>query len=158
MKPNTLFLAAPAALLLLAGGTAHAGQTITDTGAIACVVDKWDEKEPEKGHKLADYAGRCIIIPQDVAAPKSTEDCSGNYEFMPDGEWKGAGTCTRVYKSGDKWFLKWEQGSHIKEGGLTTITGGTGQYSGIKGSGTFTLEELTDTLQGGTYNKKLELP
>jgi hypothetical protein len=158
MKPRTLFLAAPAALLLLAGGTANAGQTITEAGAIACVVDKWDEKEPEKGHKLADYAGRCIIIPQDVAAPKSTEDCVGNYEFMPDGEWKGAGTCTRVNKDGDKWFLKWEQGSHIKEGGLTTITGGTGHYSGIKGSGTFTLEELTDTLQGGTYNKKLELP
>jgi len=54
--------------------------------------------------------------------------------------------------------LKWEQGSQIKEGGVSTITGGTGKYDGIKGSGTFVLENITDTMQGGTYKKKLELP
>ena len=42
---------------------ADAGQTIDDVGAMACVNDKWDEKEPEKGHKLVDFAGRCINVP-----------------------------------------------------------------------------------------------
>jgi hypothetical protein len=155
LKP--LFIAVPAALLVLANGVANA-KTVEEAGAIACVTDKWNEKEPEKNHKLVDYAGRCVIIPGDAAEPKSTEDCVGNYEFMPDESWKGAGTCTRTYKSGDKWFLKWEQGSQIKEGGVSTITGGTGKYDGIKGSGTFVLENITDTMQGGTYKKKLELP
>jgi hypothetical protein len=41
-----------------ASGTANAGQTINELGAIACVNDKWDEKEVEKGHKVVDYAGR----------------------------------------------------------------------------------------------------
>ena len=57
---------------------------------MACVIDKWDEKEPDKGHKLVDYAGRCVNIPDDPAAPKITEDCVGNYEYMPDGSWKGS--------------------------------------------------------------------
>ena len=43
-----------------------------------------------KDHKLVDYAGRCVIIPGDAAEPKSTEDCVGNYEFMPDESWKGS--------------------------------------------------------------------
>jgi hypothetical protein len=64
----------------------YAGQTINDVGAIACVNDKWDVKEPEKGHKLVDYAGRCINVPDDAAAPKSTADCAGKYEYMPDGK------------------------------------------------------------------------
>ena len=34
------------------------------------MTDKWDEKEVEKGHKLVDYAGRCVAIPDDPAAPK----------------------------------------------------------------------------------------
>ena len=72
----------------------NAGQTINDVGAIACVNDKWDVKEPEKGHKLVDYAGRCVNIPDDPAAPKSTADCVGKYEYMPDESWKGSGTCT----------------------------------------------------------------
>ena len=46
--------------------------------------DKWDVKEPEKGHKLVDYAGRYINVPDDAAAPKSAADCAGKYEYMPD--------------------------------------------------------------------------
>ena len=56
--------------------------------------DKWDEKEVEKGHKLVDYAGRCVNVPNDPAAPKVAEDCVGKYEYMPDGSYKGSGTCT----------------------------------------------------------------
>ena len=31
-------------------------RNINDTGALACINDKWDEKEVDKGHKLVDYA------------------------------------------------------------------------------------------------------
>ena len=45
MHLKHLFIAAPTALLILGNGVANAGQTINDVGAIACVNDKWDEKE-----------------------------------------------------------------------------------------------------------------
>ena len=60
--------------------------------------DKWDEKEPDKGHKLVDFAGRCVDIPDDPAAPKVVGDCVGKYEYMPDKSWKGSGTCTTPLK------------------------------------------------------------
>ena len=83
MNLKQMFVAVPAELLLLGHGAANAGQTIDDVGAIACVNDKWDVKEPEKGQKLVDYAGRRVNIPDDAAAPKATADCVGKYECMP---------------------------------------------------------------------------
>ncbi len=68
MNLKHLFVAVPA-LLILGNGVANAAETINDTGALACINDKWDEKEVDKGHKLVDYAGRCINIPADPAAP-----------------------------------------------------------------------------------------
>jgi hypothetical protein len=150
-----LFVAMPAALFVLAG-PANAGQTINDAGAIACVNDKWDEKEVEKGHKLVDYAGRCVHIPDDTAAPFAT-DCVGKYEYKPDESWKGTGTCTNTYKGGDKTSLTWEEGSHLKEYSYKN-TGGTGKYQGAGGGGTYTLEELTDTLMGGKFKGQIVLP
>jgi hypothetical protein len=35
--------------------------------------------------------------------------------------------------------------------------GGTGKYEGASGGGTYTLEELTDTLMGGTYKGTIQL-
>jgi hypothetical protein len=157
MNFRQLSVAVPPLLLLLGGGAANAGQTINDVGAIACVNDKWDVKEPEKGHKLVDYAGRCVDIPDDVAAPKSTGDCEGNYEYMTDGSWKGSGTCTYTFKGGDKVKMTWEEGSHLKEYTYKN-TGGTGKYQNAGGGGTYTLEELTDTLMGGKYKGTIELP
>jgi hypothetical protein len=127
MNLKPLFVAVPTALFILGSGTANAGNTVDDAGAIACVND-WDVKEPEKGHKLVDYAGRCVLIPDDVAAPKATEECVGKYEYMPDESWKGTGTCTNTYKGGDKISLTWEEGSHLKEYSYKN-TGGTGNYS-----------------------------
>ena len=157
MNLKQLFVALPAALFILGSGVANAGETINDAGAMACVTDKWDEKEPEKGHKLVDGAMRCVLIPDDPAAPKVTEDCAGKYEYMPDGSWKGTGTCTDNYPGGDKISLTWEEGSHLKEYTYTK-TGGTGKYQGVKGGGTYMYESLTDTLSGGRYKGKLELP
>ncbi len=136
---------------------ASAGSWIEEAGALSCVVDKWDEKEKEKGHKLVDYAGRCIAIPQDVSTANYSEDCTGKYEYMPDGAWHGEGTCTRSLKSGDKIFDSFQEGSHLKEYTYQT-TGGTGKYQGATGSGTYNLDTLSDTLQGGRFKGKLMLP
>jgi hypothetical protein len=157
MRVKQLFAAVPATLLILGPSVANAGQTIKDVGAIACVNDKWDVKEPETGHKLVDYAGRCVNVPDDTAAPKATAECVGKYEYMPDKSWKGSGTCTYTFKGGDKLNDSWEEGSHLKEYTYQN-TGGTGKYQGASGVGTYTLEELTDTLLGGRYKGTIELP
>ena len=157
MNLKQLLVAVPAALFILANGPANAGQTINEAGALACVNDKWDEKEVEKGHKFVDFAGRCIGIPNNFGAPKYAEDCVGKYEYMPDETWKGSGTCTYTFKSGDKMSDSWEEGSDLKEYKYT-ITGGTGKYEGARGGGTYTYENLTDTLAGGTYKGQIELP
>jgi hypothetical protein len=151
-----LLLALPAAFCLLSCGAANAGAPIKDTGAMACITDKWDVKEPEKGHKLVDAAMRCVLIPDDPAEPTISQDCVGNYEYMPDESWKGAGTCTDNYPGG-KINLTWEEGSHLKEYTYTK-TGGTGKYQGVTGGGTYMYESLTDTLSGGRYKGELVLP
>jgi hypothetical protein len=38
------------------------------------------------------------------------------------------------------------------------VTGGTGKYKDAKGSGTYTLDELTDTLYAGKYKAQIILP
>jgi hypothetical protein len=148
---------APVALLILVNGAAKAGQTIDDVGYMACVNDKWDEKELDKGHKTVDYAGRCINVPTDPAVAKSAGDCVGSYEYMPDESWKGSGTCTYTDKAGDKFSDSWEEGSHLKEY-VYKFTGGTGKYQGASGGGTYMYENITDTLSGGTYKGQLVLP
>ena len=157
MKLKKIFVVVPAMLLIFGGGAANAGQVINEAGALACVVDKWDEKEPEKGHKLVDMTARCVCIPDDPAAPKYTEECVGKYQFMPDETWKGSGTCTNAYQGGGTTSITWEEGSHLKEYPYK-YTGGTGRYEGASGSGTYTNENLTDTLTGGRYKGQLVLP
>lgn len=152
-----LAVAVPATLLIIAAGAADAGQTIDVSGTISCVNDKWNESEPEKGHKLAEYAGRCIIVPDDSKAQKYVEDCEGNYEYMPDGSWKGGGTCNIKFKGGDTLSLAWQEGSQFKDYPYT-FTGGTGKYKDAKGGGTYKTDELTTTLYAGRKNGKLELP
>jgi hypothetical protein len=157
MNLKHLLLAVPTTLLVLGSGVANAGQTINEAATMACVNDEWDEKEPEKGHKLVDFAGRCINVPNDPAAPKSAGNCVGNYEYMPDESWKGSGTCTYTFKGGDTLSDSWEEGSHLKEY-TYKYTGGTGKYQGASGGGTYMYENITDTLAGGTYKGQLILP
>lgn len=152
---KALIVAVP--VLVLGPSLASAGQAINVAGTMACVNDKWDESEPEKGRKVVDYAGRCVVIPDAADAQKYVEDCVGNYQYMPDGSWKSSGTCTAAFKGGDKVFLTWEEGSQLKEY-LYRYTGGTGKYEGAKGGGTYKTEELTTTLYGGRKAGKLELP
>ena len=157
MKISRFHTSALAVALFFGATPASAGQAIEEAGTISCVVDKWDEKEVEKGHKFADAVSRCVLIPDDAAMPKATEECAGKYEYMPDGSWKASGTCKDTYKGGDTMTLSWEEGSHLKEYTYKK-TGGTGKYQGVKGGGTYLYEALTDTLFGGRYKGKIELP
>ena len=158
MNLGQLLVAVATTLFVLGSGASNAAETIKDTGATACVTDKWDEKEPEKGHKLLVAAMRCVLIRDNLASPTISQDCAGNYEYMPDGSWKATGTCTDNYPEG-KISLTWEEGSHLKESGYTyNKTSGTGKYQGVKGGGTYMYESLTDTLSGGRYKGELVLP
>ena len=148
-------VAIPAVLLALT--TANAGETVDQAGTIVCVNDKWDEKEVEKGHKLVDWAGRCVTVPDDAAVPKATAECVGKYEYMPDKSWKGTGTCTYTYKGGDTLNDTWQEGSDLKEYTYQN-TGGTGKYEGASGGGTYFYESLSDTITGGTYKGQMILP
>ena len=157
MNVQKLVVALPMALLFAGTGQVQAGPTIEEAFALACVTDKWDVKEPEKGHKLVDYAGRCIDVPDEKSEALTSEDCVGKYEYMPDGSWKGSGTCTRNLKGGDHITDTWEEGSHLKINVYKT-TGGTGKYQGATGGGTYTMDSITDTLGGGRLKGKISLP
>jgi hypothetical protein len=155
MFPKQFLIAA--ALLVLTHAAAKAVQNIEESGALVCVTEKWDETEPEKGHKLADAVMRCGVVPDGPALEKYAQDCTAKYEYMPDGSWKGAGSCTNSYKSGDKSYETFEEGSHLKEYTYKK-TGGTGKYAGASGGGTYMYEGVTDTVFGGKYKGQLVLP
>jgi hypothetical protein len=156
MKRKHLFSALAAALIVLGNGAAKAGEAINEAGAVTCATDKWNETEPEKGHKLVDYAGRCVCVDNNAAVPSRPHDCVGKYEFMPDGSWKGGGTCTSAYKDGNTLKMTFEEGSHLKAS-VYKITGGTGKYQGASGGGTYVCDSLSDTLCGGRFDGKVEL-
>lgn len=157
MKIHITFAALCAFTLFGDNSFAVAGETISEAGALGLVTDKWDEKEVEKGHKIVDYAGRYVAIPDDPAAAKSTGDCKGKYEYMPDGSWKGAGTCAVTFKDEGTLQESWEEGSQLKEY-TYKWTGGTDKFKGATGGGTYTSENLTDTLGGGKYKGTIVLP
>jgi hypothetical protein len=134
--------------------------------ALALIVDKWNVSEPEKGHKLVEYAGRGLGIPYDPTEPPAVGSYLGNYEFKlkPDGSWSwtGAGIATETFKGEGTTYYTWEEGSDLKENTYKYI-GGTGIYEGVSGSGTYTLYEYTDeivpgTLQGCRYKDKIVFP
>jgi hypothetical protein len=52
---------------------------------------------------------------------------------------------------------EYTRASHLKEYAYKT-TGSSGKYEGASGGGTYTYEELTDTLAGGRYKRSMELP
>lgn len=157
MKALTSIFVAAVGLAIVGVGPANAGKSIVEEGARACVIDKWDVKEPEKGHKLVDYAGRCIYFPDDPALPKASDVCTGKFEFMADGSYKAAGTCDTSIQGGDKKTVSWEEGSHMKEKVYKT-TGGTGRYAGATGGGTYTSENITEATVVGRYKGKAETP
>ncbi len=141
----------------LSPAVAIAGNLIDEAGVIVCVNDKWEEKEQKPGHKVVDYAGRCVKVPDNAASPKVTEDCTGQYEYLPDGSWSGSGSCTAKYSTDDTISVTWAESSQLKEW-TYAATGGSGKYKGILGGGTYKYDNLTDTLAGGRYKSKWQLP
>jgi hypothetical protein len=154
---KALLAAMPALSLALGAYVALAGETIDEAGTITCVTDKWDEKEVAKGHKVAEAVQRCVLIPDDPTAEKIVEDCKGSYEYLPDGTWKGSGTCVDKFNDGGTVSVSWEEGSHLKDYTYKK-TGGSGKYKGVTGGGTYMYENITDTLAGGRYQGTLVLP
>lgn len=158
MNMRPFIIATSAALLLMGNYAALAGKSLDHVGKLICATDKWDVKEPAKGHKLVDASSRCAAIPDDENAAKVSETCSGKYEYLPDGSWKGSGTCTDTYPGGDKIYVTWEEGSHLKEYPYKN-TGGTGKFEGASGGGTYFYQSLSDeTLFVGWYKGKIVLP
>ena len=90
MTLKYLCVAIAAVLLALVNTTANAGETVDQGGTIVCVNDKWDEKEPEPGHKLVDHDAPSS---QTIQPSRSLfRTCVGKYEYMPDKSWKASGT------------------------------------------------------------------
>ncbi len=133
----------------------YAGE-IAEAGLIVCAIDKWDEKEVAVGQKLVESTSRCVIVPDDAAAQKGTEACVATYEYLPDKSWTAKGSCTDTYGK-DTRTLTWEEGSALKEY-TYRITGGTGRFANAGGAGTYTYENLTDTLSSGRFKGTLVLP
>jgi hypothetical protein len=150
-----LLVVIPAAISFC--GTANAETAVDETGVIVCANDKWDEKEIAKGHKVVDYGGRCVKVPDDTSAPKTSETCTGKYEYLPDGSWKASGTCAAAQKDGDTFEVTWEEGSALKENPYKA-TSGTGKFKGISGGGTYKYDQVSETLFGGRYHSKFQLP
>ena len=77
---------------------------------------------------------------------------------MPDESWKGVRDLhldiLKVATSNTK------PGRRVRTSRSTRSrwTGGTGKYEGAKGGGTYTYDNLTDTLSAGRYKGKMELP
>jgi len=153
-----LLLVAFAALpVMMNADAARAAKSEAESGVLVCVTDKWTETEPEKGHKLADGVMRCVVVRDGAEEQKYLQECTAKYESRPDGSWKSNGACTNTYKSGDKSYETYEEGSHLKEYTYTK-KGGTGKYENITGGGTYMYEAVTDTLFGGRYKGTIEWP
>lgn len=142
---------------LAAAPPVHASQKVDEPGVIVCVSDKWDEKEIGKDQKVVDYAGRCVKVPDAPGAAKTTEECTGKYEYKPDGSWQANGTCLVTVKEGETVSIAWQEGSGMDQN-TYQATGGTGRFKGVTGGGTYKYDQLTTTLFGGRYHSKWELP
>jgi hypothetical protein len=71
---------------------------------------------------------------------------------------RAAERCSYKFKdSEDTLTDTFEEGSHLKEY-VYKITGGTGKYQGATGGGTYSFDNLTDTLGGGRYKGQIVLP
>ena len=159
MNMKYFFAAIAAALLLGAAGAANAQESIESSGYDGCVTDLWDVMELDEGHSVVLAKFRCVTFTDDPTSPVhySTGDCTGTYEFMPDESWKSSGYCTWTFRDGDTAFLKFWEGSDMEVSRYDWV-GGTGRYTGATGGGTYTTEQLTDTLTANRIEEVMELP
>lgn len=154
MQTRTLIFIS-ATFLVGTASAVYAGKSEAESGALVCVTDKWTETEPEKGHKLADSVQRCVVVRDKPDELTYLQQCTAKYEYLPDGSWKSKGECTNTYKSGDKSYETFEEGSHLKEYTYKK-NGGTGKFENVGGGGTYMYEAVTDTLFGGRFKGTIE--
>ena len=109
-----------------------------------------DAKEPDKGHKLVDYAGRCVTIPDDPAAtPMATDDCVGNYEYSLMGAGTARGPATSLLKvetSCTRAVRRVRTSRNIRSRSPVAPANTNAPAAAAR-----TLDNLTDTLGGGRY-------
>ena len=60
MNLKHLFVAVPATLFILGSGAAEPARPSTEWANIACITNKWDEKEPESCERDDDRSWRFV--------------------------------------------------------------------------------------------------
>jgi hypothetical protein len=80
MKRHQILVVVPAALFILSSGEANAGDTINEAGAMALVIDKWNESGPVIAKSsLSPYQPKCgVIVGQEVWFWHKRAVCSPN--------------------------------------------------------------------------------
>ena len=108
-------------------------------------------KEAPDGSKATWVSSEGLFIvasPQDHPANWVNRVCGGGFKIAPDGKsGEGMGTCVYADMDGDVFHLAWE--STFVEG-TWKITGGTGKFENISGSGTFKPKKRYDNSWGGS--------
>lgn len=155
MKFKHVFTVCAAALLVVAAGTANAGERIASSGYDGCVTDLWDELQLDDGHTVSQYFDRCVTVADNV--DPSSGECIGTTEVMPDESWKDSGFCTWTFQDGSKTFLTYYQDSDMA-GCRYDYFGGTGKYAGAGGGGTCSGDFVTETMGAFPFKEVLELP
>jgi len=97
-------------------------------GAMVCVNDMWNEKEPEKCHKLVDtLVAECTSL---TTPPRRQR------RVYAWGELERQRGLQPILQKWGHIVRNLGGGSHLKEY-IFKITGGTGKYAGAKGGGTY---------------------
>ena len=97
-----------------------------------------------------------MLIQNDAAAEKATQDCVGKYEYMPTAAGRAMALALITIKVARSTKAATRDRTSMEY--TWKYTGGTGKSEGASGGGTYFYESLTDTLAGGTYKGKLVLP
>src|SRR5262245_54195769 len=112
---------------------------------MASVNDKWDEKEPEKGHKLVDtLVAECTSL---------TTHRVGNDEYMSEGSWKAQRTATYPSKV-ETHCPKPGRRARTSRNTYSKSPAAPGTTQALKGAAPIS---PTNTLSGGTYESRIEL-
>ncbi len=159
MNMKYFFAAIAAALLLVVAGAANAGEKIKFSGNEACHNVFADEVQIAEGHSVGIFHDQCLDFDDDPGAfgHLATGDCVGIYEARPDETYEVNGFCIYTYRDGSTDFEKFWETSEM-ETGRYEVLGGTGKMAGATGGGTYTCNELTDTLSHCPFSGVTELP
>ena len=94
MNLKHLIVAVPATLFVLGNGTANAGQTINEEGAPSARPTSGTSMSRRRDTSWSTTLADALPQRRSRRTEAAPHDCVGKYEYMPDGSWKGSGTCT----------------------------------------------------------------